>query len=411
MEYDAQRDRTCCDLGLWMNRVTDNKFAERVLGFMMRASLRRSLNEQLDILTVQWKHIKRDKPLANELIDSSRRELQHFLTLNSTFAKLQKITSKGLGARTIAGLFSKDNITMLREEEPDEKEQLRRDVVIESYEKTITILRQKKETFLVAEACSELGNFLWFCNQKEKASALWKDGTDAVLRTLDSLKYYRSVFDRTPNMLESFGFWGSLVASMLLTRSAYLTYAQDLYLRNEACTMAVALVTATFTCSLPHPQRSCDFRKYVPRESWPGMFPLDLFENPYVMYPVVLMESLEYMNHGVMRSRLYIEVTICLSITLCFLMLASCLVGCRLCPHCPCGHLWPPASLRTTSGAFWPGCSRPSAVCNVDTLQKLWQSSCRSSEARACLTSVSGPRASRSRWTATQQQQWNLLNS
>jgi len=37
------------------------------------------------------------------------------------------------------------------------------------------------------------------------------------------------------------------------------------------------------------------------------MFPLDLFENPFVIYPVVLMESLEYLNHGAMRSRLYLE--------------------------------------------------------------------------------------------------------
>jgi len=312
MEYDGGRDRTCCDLGLMLNRVTDNKFAERVLGFMQKASLRRSLHEQLDDLMDQWKNIKRDKPLADELIDASRRELQHFMTLNPTMNKLKtaggKLGMKFGGSTSIAGLISKENHGALIEAaKPSEKEEARRDVVIESYEKTITILRQKKETFLVAQACSELGNFLYFINQKDKAAVLWKDGIDAVLRTMDSLKHFRSVFDRTSNMLEAFGFWGCIVASMLLTRNAYLTYSADLHLRSEACAMAVSLITATFTCSLPHPQRNCDFKDNQPRESWPGLFPLDLFASPWVIYPVVLMESLEYMNHGAIRSKLYIE--------------------------------------------------------------------------------------------------------
>jgi len=71
--------------------------------------------------------------------------------------------------------------------------------------------------------------------------------------------------------------------------------------------MAVALVSATFTCSLPHPQRNCDFRIYSPRESWPGLFPLDLFRKPFILYPVVLIDSLEYLNHGAMRARLWLE--------------------------------------------------------------------------------------------------------
>jgi hypothetical protein len=67
---------------------------------------------------------------------------------------MQKLVYKDAGAKGLQGLLSKDNPAMLAREEPmDEAELTRREAVIESYEKTITILRQKKETFMVAQAC------------------------------------------------------------------------------------------------------------------------------------------------------------------------------------------------------------------------------------------------------------------
>ncbi|GMH50506.1 hypothetical protein TrRE_jg12197, partial [Triparma retinervis] len=144
--------------------------------------------------------------------------------------------------------------------------------ILTSYNRTIALLRDKRETESLVEALGDVGDFMMTLGRVEEANKSWCDGIDALFNTLDAYKHWREVLtglggEKTEGInhakiVEELGPEMCLVGGVLLGKLAKFCCKDDEDRRLEHCLMAAELFRAPFSLGLPHPQRLCDFASY-----------------------------------------------------------------------------------------------------------------------------------------------------
>eukprot|EP00941_MAST-03F_sp_MAST-3F-sp1_P004152 g4152.t1 len=251
----------------------------------------------LQSLELQVSNIARDKSVGLEAIALSRVLAQQYLM-------------------QAAGLLAKDPLKVDSSKKKKKnsigKDDKRALAVIEQYEQTVSILRQRREQELLVQALNELGDFHFMLAHgmvNEDTRLAWSDGVDAVFSQYDSMLNWRNLIakmkrgknDGGSAVLAELGLFETLTGVVLLAKLGQHTLGNDLHLCIEHTLCASELFSAIFKCSLPHPPRLCDFTPYSAAELWPS---LDIFSQPERMSPSILMRALSYLIQQLLRSKL-----------------------------------------------------------------------------------------------------------
>ena len=127
-------------------------------------------------------------------------------------------------------------------------------MVINSYKKTIELLRKRQEKYMLIQALHELGNLHYADGNLGEAEVQWNDCVDTIFQRLYVVKEFRQVFKDNPSLADSFGSKQVLVGGIVLTKLAKLCYeGKDLHKYTECILMASELFAAPAKLTLPHP--------------------------------------------------------------------------------------------------------------------------------------------------------------
>ena len=126
-------------------------------------------------------------------------------------------------------------------------------MLIQSYQKCIELLRKRQERFLLIQSLHEIGNIFYTDDQHREAEIHWNDCIDTIFQQLYVLNSYRDVFEKNPNIASTFGAEQCLIGAVVLSKLAKLCYASNLEKQRECVSMAALLVEAPFKLQFPHP--------------------------------------------------------------------------------------------------------------------------------------------------------------
>jgi hypothetical protein len=150
--------------------------------------------------------------------------------------------------------------------------------ILSSYNRTIALLRDRRETVPLVEALQDVGDFHLTLGNVEEANKYWSDGVDALFNTLDAASHWRDILKDISggkgdmgtfngNLIsEKLGVFGCLGAGVMLGKLSKFCCTTDQERKLENAMLAAELVRAPFSLSLPHPQRLCDFASYSPSQ-------------------------------------------------------------------------------------------------------------------------------------------------
>ena len=154
--------------------------------------------------------------------------------------------------------------------------------ILSSYNRTIALLRDKREKDALVEALQDCGDFHVSMGRIEDANKSWCDAIDALFNTLDAHTHWRALLSdmsgtegkgKTDSgsfsgaaICQELGHLGCLIGGVLLGKLAKFCCTNDQDRRMEHALMAAELFRAPFSLSLPHPQRLCDFATYAPTQ-------------------------------------------------------------------------------------------------------------------------------------------------
>ena len=90
--------------------------------------------------------------------------------------------------------------------------------VVGAYKKTIEVLRERQENFMLVQALHELGNIYFAEQQLKEAEIQWSDSLDTVYQELYALTNFRAVVKKVPNLVAKFGMKPCLTSLVLLSK-------------------------------------------------------------------------------------------------------------------------------------------------------------------------------------------------
>ncbi len=153
--------------------------------------------------------------------------------------------------------------------------------VIESYEKSCVVLRQKHEMLALMQALNELGDLYHYTKQIKKAVAVWTDATDCIFESVNTIDAYERIFSRSGGLsqvLKGIGVHKCVLGVSVIGKIAnYRLHASDYAGCSRCCLFVADLVGLLFSSSLEHPQRACDFSSHTIEALFPDTF-MDWFQ-------------------------------------------------------------------------------------------------------------------------------------
>lgn len=167
------------------------------------------------------------------------------------------------------------------------------ELVIQSFERTVQVCREKRDNELVIQTLMTLGNFYATLDKIKHATRMWNDGLDAVFGVLNTTTVWRELLTSECNPVERFGFWSVLYGLHLLAQLAEHSTDGQAFTKVEYCTFASRLMESIFSCSINHPARRIDFLHYSPAELWPE---LNVFQNKTYLGPERLIQSVRFIG-------------------------------------------------------------------------------------------------------------------
>ena len=90
--------------------------------------------------------------------------------------------------------------------------------VISSYKKTIEILRERQENFMLMQALHELGNIYFAEGKLKEAEINWSDSLDTVYQELYVLNALKNLIKKVPNLVAKFGMKPCLGSLILISK-------------------------------------------------------------------------------------------------------------------------------------------------------------------------------------------------
>ena len=182
-------------------------------------------------------------------------------------------------------------------------------MIVSNFKKTVELLRKRQDNRVLVQALHELGNLFYADNQLKEAQIHWSDALDTVFQQLYVLNSFRTSVFKHPNLAAKFGHKQCLVAGVLLSKLAKLSYANNLNKRQDAVLLAAECLFAPLKLTLPHPQHYLHFALYRMREYLPtSAFSCregELFADPNELSPPVLLAALETISEMLVDYQLY----------------------------------------------------------------------------------------------------------
>ncbi len=146
--------------------------------------------------------VKRDSSTAKEALTNCRKGLIDYA--QKTCEILSELRAKGSGSSEVKRL--------------QKVHQLITNKVVGAYKKTIEVLRERQENFMLVQALHELGNIYFAEQQLKEAETQWSDSLDTVYQELYVLTNFRSVVKKVPNLVAKFGMKPCLTSLVLLAK-------------------------------------------------------------------------------------------------------------------------------------------------------------------------------------------------
>jgi hypothetical protein len=236
-----------------LNFVTNDIYAEMTLPMIITA--KKELAEDSYHAEARLMIIDRDKPMAKQTLDSARATMKHYWA--------------------------------------------DQDRVVSTFETTIALMREKRETLLLCQALNELGDYYFQNELPIEASISWTDGVDAAFGVFASVKEWRDIFEGSDGnehgdaeVLKTVGIWELCMAVTMLGKLSKFVHRRDAHMRLECCLMAARATHVMYSADLSHPHKLREFARFQPQQLWCGV---DLFDAPEICTAAVLMEMVEYM--------------------------------------------------------------------------------------------------------------------
>ena len=205
---------------------------------------------RLEALDSRLAELDRDLSVARASLSSSRKLLAAYVT-----------TSQERAGATVPRLALDDSSAPAAPVSlPD---------VVNSYRRSVTLLRRKQETLLLSQALHELGLILLSCGGPDgRASAVstWNDGVDACFGRMGAVENWRDTLATlVPDTVSKLGVVGAVLPAVMCSRLAQCSAGageEDHVLTYML--FAAPLLASVFASSAQHPQRASDFRVYRP---------------------------------------------------------------------------------------------------------------------------------------------------
>eukprot|EP01135_Chromosphaera_perkinsii_P010178 Nk52_evm44s2039 gene=Nk52_evmTU44s2039 len=303
------------------NRVTKNTCGLTVLPILVHAFNRvqggGGLSNQ-DISNFKSVLVKysRDQNFSLQMLRNSRRLLTQYLAghLNPNHAMFDK-------SRKVTILDPKDSRIGMKNNDEDQNNsefqveypplpanQLR--TVVESYERTISMLEKKREGLLVVQALNELGDIMFHKKNIRAAAKHWSKSLDILFQTKNMIENWEETVCFTNELkgfkanLDKYGLWKCLIGACISAKLAKYSLSHSLEKRLRISKLSGALYTSILFSSLPHPHRYQDYIFYVPEGIIPGV---DFFsEKCKVNFPAFL-SGLEFVYNEYCVNGMYLE--------------------------------------------------------------------------------------------------------
>ena len=205
--------------------------------------------------------IKRDSSTAKEALTNCRKLLIDYAQKTCEIMADQRIKGK-------------DNIEVKKLQKIH---QMIYNKVLNSYKKTIEILRERQESFMLMQALHELGNIYYAEGKLKDAEINWSDSLDTVYQELYVLNKFGELMKKVPNLVAKFGMKPCLNSLILLAKySLYLfhrlhklAYGNDLSKLSQVVEMGLCVSFEPFKLTIPHPQQYNLFALYKCTELFP----------------------------------------------------------------------------------------------------------------------------------------------
>ncbi|GMH79329.1 hypothetical protein TrST_g7856 [Triparma strigata] len=331
----ARRWMECVELGKRLNRLTNNRVAGSSFPIVVFAQERlvkraeRKLEVRIgdrdkfvhDFETEQAKKPKRRYRVAAKVektdeerafdkgriklenkVSDARGELrileQRLNEINDDEEVYRKAKSSALESLHVARHQMMKFIHLLDDPNVDNESAVRGIMV--KYNRTIALLRDKREKEPLVEALQDCGDFHLTLGNVGDANKSWCDGVDALFNTLDAYKHWRTLLAdmgeagdggeyNSAGILDELTVEGCLVGGVLLGKLAKFCCSTDQDRRTNHALLAAELFRAPFSVSLPNPQRLCDFASYSPSQFCIGK---NLFFDERALDPSIMVISL-----------------------------------------------------------------------------------------------------------------------
>ncbi|GMH70729.1 hypothetical protein TrLO_g545 [Triparma laevis f. longispina] len=331
----ARRWMECVELGKRLNRLTNNRVAGSSFPIVVVAQERlvkraeRKLEVRIgdrdkfvhDFETEQAKKPKRRYRVAAKVektdeerafdkgriklenkVSDARGELrileQRLTQINDDEEVYRKAKSSALESLHVARHQMMKFIHLLDDPNVDNESAVRGIMV--KYNRTIALLRDKREKEPLVEALQDCGDFHLTLGNVGDANKSWCDGIDALFNTLDAYKHWRTLLAdmgeagdggdySSAGIVNELTVEGCLVGGVLLGKLAKFCCSTDQDRRTNHALLAAELFRAPFSVSLPNPQRLCDFASYSPSQFCIGV---NLFSDERALDPSTMVISL-----------------------------------------------------------------------------------------------------------------------
>jgi hypothetical protein len=226
-------------LGTKFNKITCGYYGQLLLEMLIAAA--EKLSKSTRELNSQLSRIKRDENKSLAQLDASRATLGTWI----------------LGA---CGIGDATNVKD----------------VIESYEKSCTVLRQKHEVLALMQALNELGDLYHYTKQFKKAVAVWTDATDCIFESVNTIDDYEKIVRSRggqSEVLKKIGVHKCVLGVSVIGKIAnYRLHSSDYSGCSRCCLFIADLLGSLFSSSLEHPQRPCDFSSHTIEALFPDTF-------------------------------------------------------------------------------------------------------------------------------------------
>ncbi len=143
--------------------------------------------------------------------------------------------------------------------------------VVTSYRRTIRVLRERRESLLLAQSLRELG--LLYISRggdaaRDEAMKVFADAVDAAVGQLDAVETWTKL--ATVDLFETVGVVRSVLAAVVLADMVRHS-PLNLSLRLKCARLAALLLAVPFKSSVSHPQSAAGFATYTPSALVPGV--------------------------------------------------------------------------------------------------------------------------------------------